>query len=99
MWLFRLDDQKFAAKVTSKDWIYEERKGEPEYWKKRMLSLCREMIFLSMIDSPNVIHQEEIIKTSSNYYSILEFANGGSLQTFLNIHKRFTEIFAIKALK
>ncbi len=57
VWLFRLDGQKkFAAKITSKDWIYEERKGEPEYWKKRMLSLCHEMIFLSMIESPNVIH-------------------------------------------
>ena len=50
-----MDDQKFAAKVTSNDWIYEERKGEPEYWRKRMLSLCREMVFLSLIDSPFVV--------------------------------------------
>ena len=83
VWLFRMDEQKYAAKITSNDWIYEERKGEPEYWRKRMLSLCREMVFLSMIDSPNVIKQVEIIKTRSNYYSVLEFANGGSIQSLL----------------
>lgn len=44
-----------------------------------MLSLSREIVFLSMINSENVIKQVEIIKTKSNYYSILEFANGGSL--------------------
>ena len=98
VWLFRLDGEKYAAKVTSNDWIYEERKGDPEYWKKRMLSLCREIIFLSMIDSPNVVHMEEVIKTKSNYYSILDFCNGGSLQDFLNLHKRFPERFAIKCL-
>ena len=55
VWLFRMDGQKYAGKVTSNDWIYEERKGDPQYWRKRMLSLCREMIFLQMIDSPHVI--------------------------------------------
>ena len=43
---FHMGDQVFAGKVTSTDWIYEERKGDPDYWKKRMLSLCREFIFL-----------------------------------------------------
>ena len=79
MWLFSLNDQKYAGKITSTNWIYEERKGDPEYWKKRMLSLCREMVFLSIINSPYVIRQEEIIKTKSNYYMILEYCNGGSL--------------------
>jgi len=79
VWLFRMDDKNYAGKVTSHDWIYEPRKGEPEYWKKRMLSLCREIIFLSMIDSPYVVRMEEVIKTKSNYYSVLEFCNGGSL--------------------
>ena len=55
VWLFRMDEEKYAGKVTSNDWIYEERKGDPYYWKKRMLSLCREIVFLSMINSPNVI--------------------------------------------
>ena len=64
-----------------------------------MLSLSREIVFLSMINSPNVIKQVEIIKTKSNYYSILEFANGGSLQDFLNLHGRFPEKFAIECLK
>jgi len=44
-----------------------------------MLSLCREFIFLQIINSPNVIRLEEIIRTRSNYYCILEYANGGSL--------------------
>ncbi len=99
MWLFRLDGEKYAGKITSSDWIYEERKGEPEYWKKRMLSLCREMVFLSMINSPHVIKQEEIIKTRTNYYSVLEFCNGGSLQDLLTIRKRFTESFAVECLR
>ena len=41
----------------------------------------------------------EVIKTKSNYYSILEFANGGSLQDFLNLHVRFPEKFAVEVLK
>ena len=99
VWLFRLEGDKYAGKITSQDWIYEERKGEPEYWKKRMLSLCREIVFLSMIDSPYVIKQYEVIKTKTNYYSILEFSNGGALQDLLNIHGRFTEKFAIECLR
>ncbi len=98
VWLFKLGGDNFAAKITSTDWIYEERKGDPEYWKKRMLSLCREIIFLSMIESPNVVKMQEVIKTKTNYYCILDFCNGGSLQDFLNLHKRFPEQFAIKCL-
>ena len=64
-----------------------------------MLSLCREMIFLAMIKSPNVIAQEEIIKTKSNYYMVLEYCNGGSLQDLLGIRKRFCERFAVGGLK
>lgn len=63
-----------------------------------MLSLAREIIFLSTINSPNVVHLEEVIKTKSNYYSVLEFCNGGSLQNFLDLHGRFPEKFAIKCL-
>ena len=74
-----MDGQIFAGKVTSNDWIFEERSGDKDFWKKRMLSLCREFIFLQMINSDNVIRLEEIIRTRSNYYCILEFANGGSL--------------------
>ena len=64
-----------------------------------MLSLCREIVFLSLIHSPHVIRQVEVIKTKSNYYSVLEFANGGSLQDLLNIHGRFPERVAIEALR
>jgi len=74
-----LEGNIFAGKVTSNDWIFEERTADKGYWKKRMLSLCREFIFLQMIDSPHVIRLEEIIRTRSNYYCILEYANGGSL--------------------
>lgn len=64
-----------------------------------MLSLCREMVFLSMIDSPHVIKQHEIIKTRSNYYCILDFANGGALQDMLNLKERFPEKVAIECLR
>ena len=74
-----MDGQIFAGKVTSNDWIFEERSGDKDFWKKRMLSLCREFFFLQMINSDNVIRLEEIIRTRSNYYCILEYANGGSL--------------------
>ena len=99
VWLFSRNGQKFAGKVTSNDWIYEERKGDPEYWKKRMLSLCREFVFLQMVKSENVIHQEEIIRTKSNYYCILEFANGGSLQSLLNLKVRFSEKVARECIR
>ena len=56
VWKFMRGNETFAGKVTSSDWIYEERKGDPEYWKKRMLSLCREFVFLQMVNSENVIH-------------------------------------------
>ena len=64
-----------------------------------MLSLAREIIFLSTINSPNVVKLQEVIKTKSNYYSVLEFCNGGSLQSFLDLHGRFPEKFAVKALQ
>ena len=99
VWLFRMGEKKYAAKVTSNRWIYEERKGDPQYWKKRMLSLAREMVFLSLIDSPFVIKQVEIIKTSNNYYSVLEYANGGSLQDLLNTHGRFSERVAVECIR
>mmetsp|Transcript_37321 Transcript_37321/g.45523 ORF Transcript_37321/g.45523 Transcript_37321/m.45523 type:complete len:210 (+) Transcript_37321:218-847(+) len=89
----------FAGKVTSNDWIFEERSGDPDYWKKRMLSLCREFIFLQMIDNPNIIRLEEIIRTRSNYYCVLEYANGGSLQRLLNAKKRFSEKAAKECIK
>mmetsp|Transcript_41387 Transcript_41387/g.54455 ORF Transcript_41387/g.54455 Transcript_41387/m.54455 type:complete len:95 (+) Transcript_41387:200-484(+) len=89
----------FAGKVTSNDWIFEERSGDPDYWKKRMLSLCREIIFLSTINSPNVVRLAEVIKTKSNYYTVLEFCNGGTLQNLLDLHGRFPEKFAIKCLQ
>ena len=79
VWKFNMEGQIFAGKVTSNDWIFEERSGDKDFWKKRMLSLCREFIFLQMINSDNVIRLEEIIRTRSNYYCILEYANGGSL--------------------
>ena len=56
VWKFSLGEKIFACKITSVDWIYEERKGEPEYWRKRMLSLCREIVFLGLVKSPHVIH-------------------------------------------
>ena len=57
------------------------------------------MVFLSMINSPHVIRQVEIIKTRSNYYSVLEFANGGSMQKLLDLRGRFSEKFAVEAIR
>ena len=64
-----------------------------------MLSLCREFIFLQMIDSPHIIRLEEIIRTRSNYYCVLEYANGGSLQSLLNAKKRFSEKAAKECIR
>lgn len=94
-----MDGQIYAGKITSNDWIFEDRSGDPNYWKKRMLSLCREFIFLQMINSPNVIRLEEIIRTRSNYYCILEYSNGGSLQDILNKKKRFSEKVSKECIK
>ena len=79
VWKFDLNGQAFAGKVTPNSWVYEKRTGDPDYWKKRMTALCREFVFLQMINSEHVIRLEEIIRTSNNYYCILEYANGGTL--------------------
>ena len=63
------------------------------------MSLCREFVFLQMINSENVIRLEEIIRTPNNYYCILEYANGGSLQSLLNHWKRFPEPVAKEMIK
>ena len=94
-----MDGRIYAGKVTSNEWIFEDRDGESGYWKKRMLSLCREFIFLQIINSSNVIRLEEIIRTRSNYYCILEYANGGSLQSLLNAKKRFSEKVAKECIR
>ena len=99
VWKFSLGEQIFACKITSMQWIYEERAGDPEYWRKRMLSLCREIVFLGLIKSPHVIHQEEVIRTEKNYYCILEYANGGCLQELLNQRERFPESVARECIR
>ena len=99
VWKFNMKGQIFAGKVTSNDWIFEEKKQDPLYWKKRMLSLAREFIFLQMIDCPNVIRLEEIIRTRSNYYCILEYANGGTIQKLLNQKTRFSEKVAKECIR
>ena len=94
-----MNGQIYAGKVTSNDWIFEEKKQDPLYWKKRMLSLAREFIFLQMIECPNVIRLEEIIRTRSNYYCILEYANGGTIQKLLNEKTRFSEKVAKECIR
>lgn len=89
----------FAAKQTSKEWIYEKAKESMEWVKRRQQSLAREILFLEMIKSPHVIGFVELIITKNNYYCITEYANGGSLQGLLNIYKRFPEKVARKILK
>ena len=85
--------------MTSNDWIYENRPGDLDFWKKRTLALCREFVFLQMVKSENVIHQEEIIRTKSNYYCVLEYANGGTLQNLLNLKRRFPEKVARECIR
>lgn len=99
VWKFIKDGEVFAAKQTSKEWIYEKQHESQEWVKRRQQSLAREILFLEMIKSPNVVGFVELIMTKNNYYCIIEYANGGSLQTLLNMHKRFSERVARKILK
>ena len=85
VWKFVKDGEVFAAKQTSNDWIYE-KKDNPAWTKRRQQSLAREILFLQMIKSPHVIGFVEMIRTKNNYYCITEYANGGSLQSLLNLH-------------
>ena len=52
-----------------------------------------------MVNSENVIHQEEIIRTKSNYYCILEYANGGTIQKMLSVKTRFSEKVAKECIR
>lgn len=70
-----------------------------EWVKRRQQSLAREILFLEMIKSPNVIGFVELIMTKNNYYCVIEYANGGSLQSLLNLHQRFPEKVARKIIK
>jgi serine/threonine protein kinase len=99
VWKFVRDGQVYAAKQTSKTWIYEKAAESMEWVKRRQQSLAREILFLEMIKSPNVVGFVELIMTKNNYYCIIEYANGGSLQNLLNLHTRFPEKIARKILK
>jgi len=52
-----------------------------------------------MIKSDHIIKLEEILRTRSNYYCVLEYANGGSLQTLLNAKVRFPENVAKECVR
>jgi serine/threonine protein kinase len=41
----------------------------------------------------------ELISTSNNFYCILEYANGGSLQTLLRLKQRFPEKVAREVIR
>lgn len=99
VWKFVREGQVYAAKQTSKTWIYEKASENMEWVKRRQQSLAREILFLEMIKSPNVIGFVELIMTKNNYYCVIEYANGGSLQNLLNLYQRFSEKVARKILK
>lgn len=61
--------------------------------------MIRELVILEQIDSPNVIKVIEFKRTKDNFYMIQEYANGGSLQSLLDIRGIFKEIVAKKLLK
>jgi len=86
VWKFVRDGEVFAAKQTSKAWIYEKEAESKEWVKRRQQSLAREILFLEMIKDPHVIGFVELIMTKNNYYCIIEYSNGGSLQNLLNLH-------------
>jgi serine/threonine protein kinase len=61
--------------------------------------MIRELVILELIDSPYVVKVHEFLRTSNNFYMIQDFANGGSLQTLLDIRGRFPESIAKKILR
>jgi len=73
-------------------------KCPPAKSKTRWNSMIRELVILELINCPNVIKVYEFIRTKNNFYMMAEFANGGSLQTLLEIKGRFPEPIAKKIL-
>lgn len=61
--------------------------------------MIRELVILEHLDSPYIIKVIEFIKTKNNFYMIQEYANGGSLQSLLDLKDRFPEQTAKKILK
>lgn len=93
------DDGKqtlYACKQTSTDYL---TKCPPQKSKTRWNSMIRELVILEMLDSPNIIRVYEFIRTKKNFYMVQEFANGGSLQTLLDVRGAFPEPVAKKLLK
>ena len=46
---------------------------------------------LKHLDHPNIIKFIDHVKTKNNHYIVLEYANGGDLQTLLNLHYQKTK--------
>jgi serine/threonine protein kinase len=86
----------YACKLTSNRYL---EGCDPEKSRKRWHSMVRELVLLELIDSPHVVKVHEFIRTRHNFYMVQDYANGGSLQNLLNLHKCFPESIAKKILK
>jgi serine/threonine protein kinase len=51
----------------------------------------QEQIAIESLNSPHVIRKYETIRTEHNFYSVMEFANGKTLQDLINFRGRLSE--------
>jgi serine/threonine protein kinase len=83
--------QEFAIKVIEKKLLKQD-----EYLR---YALFNEISIMKKVNSEFIVHLEEVLVTSNNYYIIQEFCNSGELRTLLRKHGRFGEKEAREMLR
>ena len=74
--------EKVAIKILEKNLI----KGHSEYER-----IEKEIKYLKLFNHPNIIQIYEVIETSSSFYIVMEFAQGGELFNYIVEKEKLTE--------
>lgn len=62
-------------------------------------SILTEIKLLKSLSHPNIIHCYDVLLTPNNIYLVMDYCEGGDLQSFLSKHKRLDEQTALSILK
>ena len=80
--IFLPEGKKVGIKIIAKNKIIK---------NSAKIFVNREFDILSKLNHPNVIYVEEIFETNYNYYSIMEYCEGGDLYNYLVKNRRLSD--------